>query len=134
MWWRGPEAAWILGDVSGFRAKRAYDEPSEDDGHRILVDRLWPRGLSRERAALDGWVKEVSPSTGLRKWFHAAPEERRAEFTERYAHELNEPTQQQAIGELRALADKETVTLLTGARDPGHSYLVVLLKQLNAQE
>lgn len=117
--------------MSGFRVKRAYEDPSPQDGRRYLVDRLWPRGLSRERAALDGWAKEVAPSAELRKWFHAAPEERQAEFAVRYADELGEPEQQQAISELRALAGTETVTLLTAVKNAEHSYLTVLLEQLS---
>ena len=119
--------------MSGFRIKRAYEAASEKDGQRILVDRLWPRGLSREQAKLDGWAKDVAPSTELRKWFHADPEGRRAEFDERYADELSGSTQRQAISDLQASAAKETVTLLTAVKDAEHSYLTVLLEQLKSK-
>ena len=120
--------------MSGFRVKRAYDDPSPQDGRRVLVDRLWPRGLSRERAALDDWAKGVAPSAHLRTWFHEAPQERKDEFAVRYADELAEPAQQQALSELRATAREETVTLLTATKDAEHSYLAVLLEQLDHPE
>ncbi len=104
--------------------KRAYDPPSPQDGTRILVDRLWPRGLSKAKAALDGWNKDVAPSTALRKWFDHRPE-RFAEFARRYRAELkNNP----AVAELRALKGK--VTLIYGARDPAINHAVVLAKVL----
>ena len=104
--------------------KRAYDPPSPQDGTRILVDRLWPRGLSKAKAALDGWNKDVAPSTTLRKWFDHRPE-RFAEFAKRYRAELkNNPT----VAELRALKGK--VTLIYGAQGPAINHAVVLAKVL----
>jgi uncharacterized protein YeaO (DUF488 family) len=104
--------------------KRAYDPPSSQDGTRILVDRLWPRGVAKAKAALDGWNKDVAPSTALRKWFDHRPE-RFAEFAKRYRAELkNNPT----VAELRALKGK--VTLVYGARDPAINHAVVLAKVL----
>jgi uncharacterized protein YeaO (DUF488 family) len=100
--------------------KRVYDKPAETDGARILVDRLWPRGLSRRKAALDGWNKAVAPSPALRKWFGHKPE-RFAEFRRHYRAELkNNP----ALEELRAAKGK--LTLLYGAKDPKINHAVVL--------
>jgi uncharacterized protein YeaO (DUF488 family) len=104
--------------------KRAYDPPSPTDGTRILVDRLWPRGVAKARAALDGWCKDVAPSTGLRKWFDHRPE-RFAEFSRRYRAELRHNP---AVAQLRALKGK--VTLVYGARDPAINHAVVLAKFL----
>jgi uncharacterized protein YeaO (DUF488 family) len=104
--------------------KRAYDPPSSKDGTRILVDRLWPRGLSKAKAKLDGWNKDVAPSTQLRKWFGHRPERFR-EFTKRYRAELKHNA---AAAELRALKGK--VTLVYGARDPAINHAVVLAKLL----
>ena len=104
--------------------KRAYEPPSPKDGTRILVDRLWPRGLSKAKAALDGWNKDVAPSSALRKWFDHRPE-RFKEFARRYLAEL---AHNPAVGELRALKGK--VTLIYGARDPAVNHAVVLAKLL----
>jgi uncharacterized protein YeaO (DUF488 family) len=110
--------------VRSVAVKRAYDPPAATDGTRILVDRLWPRGLSKAKAALDGWNKDVAPSTPLRKWFDHRPE-RFTEFQKRYRAELkNNP----AVAELRALKGK--VTLIYGARDPAINHAVVLAKVL----
>lgn len=115
----------------GFRLKRVYEEPSADDGARILIDRLWPRGMSKERAELDDWDKELAPSTDLRRWFHADKDGRFKEFTRRYAAELDAPDVQPHLEALRKRAKKGRVTLLTGTADPAHSYLEVLLEALN---
>ena len=104
--------------------KRAYDPPSEKDGTRILVDRLWPRGLSKAKAALDDWTKEVAPSPRLRKWF-GHREDRFAEFTRRYRAELKDNP---ALDALRARKGK--VTLIYGARDPKINHATVLAKIL----
>lgn len=103
--------------------KRVYDKPTKDDGMRVLVDRLWPRGVSHEEAALDLWLKEIAPSPELREWFGHKPE-RFEEFTQRYHHELAENP---AVDTLRALVkDKPRVTLLFGAKDPQVNHAVVL--------
>jgi uncharacterized protein YeaO (DUF488 family) len=94
-----------------------------DDGVRILVDRLWPRGLSKDRAAIDRWMKDIAPSSELRKWFNHDPE-RWTEFQQRYKHELREHAAE--LEQLRALARTSTVTLLFGARDEQHNDAVVL--------
>jgi uncharacterized protein YeaO (DUF488 family) len=104
--------------------KRAYEPPSPKDGTRILVDRLWPRGVSKAKAALDGWNKDVAPSTPLRKWFDHKPE-RFQEFARRYRAELKHNP---AVAELRATKGK--LTLVYGARDPAINHAVVLAKVL----
>ncbi|WP_034262835.1 DUF488 domain-containing protein [Actinospica robiniae] len=114
----------------GFRLKRIYEEPARQDGMRVLVDRLWPRGMSKEHAELDEWDKELAPSTDLRKWFHADRDERFDEFSERYRAELQGDDQQERLATLRGKAAKSTVTLLTGTADAEHSYLAVLLEEL----
>lgn len=105
------------------RLKRAYDHAAPADGRRVLVDRLWPRGVSKENAALDEWAKDLAPSTELRKWFGHDPE-RWTEFAEKYAQELQ--AQQAAVRQLRDLARKHTVTLIYAARDEEHNEAVVL--------
>jgi uncharacterized protein YeaO (DUF488 family) len=110
--------------------RRIYEEPSPQDGKRVLVDRLWPRGVSRERARLDKWLKEVAPSTGLRHWYHHDAE-RFAEFRRRYVAELDDPQHEEAVEELRALASDGTVTLLTATKDADHSEAAVLAQWLD---
>ena len=105
--------------------KRAYDEPTKDDGKRILVDRLWPRGLSKERAQVDLWLKDVAPSNELRKWFAHDPE-KFAEFRRRYKAELASGEAIDALGQLRELARQGPVTLLFAAHDTEHNNAVVL--------
>ena len=106
-----------------FLTKRVYDEADADDGFRVLVDRLWPRGVSKRDAALDLWLKDVAPSPELRVWFgHRA--DRFAEFSARYTAELDTSP---AVDELRRIArTNPTVTLLYGARDPDVNHAVVL--------
>jgi uncharacterized protein YeaO (DUF488 family) len=100
------------------KIKRAYDEASEDDGYRILVERLWPRGVTKERAALDLWLKDVAPSTDLRKWFHSHPDDWE-EFRERYWRELNGKNDDIAL--LMKQAEESIVTLIYSARDREHN-------------
>ncbi|KFI34182.1 uroporphyrin-III methyltransferase [Haematobacter missouriensis] len=109
--------------ASHLRLKRVYDPPDPADGKRILVDRLWPRGMTRERAALDDWRKDLAPSDGLRRWFAHDPA-KWPEFRERYLEELK--AQGAALSQLRAEAEGEVVTLLYGARDTEHNEAVVL--------
>lgn len=107
--------------------KRIYDDPASDDGYRILVDRIWPRGVSKEDAALGAWLKEVGPSTELRKWFGHDPE-RFEEFRRRYRSELDGNP---AVETLRAaIEDHKHVTLLYGAHDREHNQAVVLQEYL----
>lgn len=104
------------------RIKRVYAEPEADDGERILVDRLWPRGVSRQKAAFAEWMKDVAPSTELRKWFDHKPE-RWAEFQTRYREELKDNP---AIDDLRKRAASGTVTLLYGSRNTQFNHAAVL--------
>lgn len=113
--------------MSQIQVKRIYEEPKRSDGFRVLVDRLWPRGISKERAALDLWMKTIAPSSELRRWFgHDA--KRWKEFVRRYRAELREHGAE--LAELRSRARKQPVTLLFGARDIGHNEAVVLREVL----
>ncbi|MGH3536144.1 MAG: DUF488 domain-containing protein [Pseudonocardiaceae bacterium] len=94
------------------QVRRIYDPPAPDDGIRVLVDRIWPRGVSKGRAQLDEWCKEIAPSTELRKWYHHDPA-LFEEFARRYRDELTEPVHAAALEHLRELAKKQTLTLLT---------------------
>jgi uncharacterized protein YeaO (DUF488 family) len=107
--------------------KRVYEKPSRRDGLRILVDRMWPRGLTKERAAVNLWLKEVAPSTELRKWFGHDPAKWR-QFQVRYRKELRE--KKDAIKLLKQKAEEHTVTLLYGARDEEHNEALVLKRLL----
>ena len=107
------------------RVRRVYDEPSGEDGTRVLVDRVWPRGLSKQNAHVDQWCKQVAPSTALRKWYGHDPA-RFAEFTRRYRSELEQPEQAEALTHLRDLAREGTVTLLTATRAVEISQAAVL--------
>lgn len=109
--------------ASHLRLKRAYEPAEPDDGTRILVDRLWPRGVSKAKAALDDWIKEVAPSTELRKWFGHDPV-RWSEFQRRYRAELS--GQSAALDRIRSLAKAGVVTLVYGAHDEQHNDAVVL--------
>jgi uncharacterized protein YeaO (DUF488 family) len=105
--------------------RRIYDGPQDDDGARILVDRLWPRGVSKERAHLDDWCKEVAPSTELRRWYNHDPA-LFDEFAVRYRDELRGPSQAAELARLRQLARKGTVTLLTASKAVDISEATVL--------
>lgn len=107
--------------------KRVYEEPKESDGTRILVDRLWPRGLTKEKARVDLWLKEVAPSTELRKWFGHDPK-KWTEFQARYAQELKSHGEQ--VAALKQEAARGPVTLLYGAKDEEHNEAAVLQKIL----
>lgn len=113
-------------DVMMVRIKRVYEQPSEVDGTRVLVDRLWPRGLSRNEAAIDVWLKDVAPTTELRKWFSHDPLRWDA-FVRRYREELEENP---ALDVLRRLTRSGTVTLLYATRDEEHNQAVVLRQML----
>ena len=112
------------------RVRRVYDAPEPTDGRRVLVDRLWPRGLSKEKAALDDWCKQVAPSTELRKWYAHDPD-KFEEFAERYRAELNDPERAEALDELRKHAASGTLTLLTAARRSDISEATVLAEVLS---
>ena len=110
---------------SQVRMRRVYDEPPREDGTRVLVDRVWPRGLSKDRARLDEWSKQVAPSAGLRRWY-AHDRARFAEFSRRYRVELQAPERAAALSHLRRLAKDQTVTLLTATKDIAISQAAVL--------
>ncbi len=108
------------------RIKRVYAPPAPEDGYRVLVDRLWPRGLAKETAAVDLWLKEIAPSTELRKWFGHDPE-RWPEFTRRYGVELETSERAAALGRLRGVVrDRRSVTLLFGAREEALTHATLL--------
>ncbi|MGA8116276.1 MAG: DUF488 family protein [Actinocatenispora sp.] len=108
--------------------KRVYEEPSSSDGHRVLVDRLWPRGLPKESADFD-WEKRVAPSDGLRMWYGHIPE-RFDEFARRYRQELTGAERREGVDHLAQLAQSGTLTLLTATKDPSHSQAEVLKEVL----
>jgi uncharacterized protein YeaO (DUF488 family) len=110
----------LLGNV---KLKRAYEAPAVEDGTRILVDRLWPRGIKKADAAIDLWMKDVAPSTGLRQWF-GHETDRWQEFRRRYVDELRQKSD--LVDELRALARKGPITLVFAAHDQTHNDAVVL--------
>jgi uncharacterized protein YeaO (DUF488 family) len=107
------------------RVRRVYEEPEPGDGTRVLVDRIWPRGLTRAKAALDEWCKDVAPSDELRTWYHHDPD-RFEEFGRRYLLELQDPRRAEALAHLRGLARHRQVTLLTATRQPEISEAAVL--------
>jgi uncharacterized protein YeaO (DUF488 family) len=107
------------------RVRRIYDEPTRHDGTRVLVDRIWPRGMSKDRARLDEWCKQIAPSTGLRTWYAHDPQ-RFAEFSRRYRAELAEPERAAALEHLRSLAATGALTLLTATKQAEISEAAVL--------
>lgn len=111
------------------RLKRAYDPPAPEDGYRVLVDRLWPRGLRREEAHVDAWLRDLAPSDALRRWFGHDPA-RWEEFRRRYLEELREPARQALLEGLERRARGGTVTLVYGARDAERNQAVVLREAL----
>ena len=114
------------------KIKRAYQPPEEEDGFRILVDRLWPRGVSKDKAKLDLWLKEVAPSNELRKWFGHDPE-KRSEFQKRYSAELKD--KRIFLSKIKDLEkEKGTVTLIYSAKDEEHNDAVVLRDKLQIEE
>ena len=110
------------------KLKRVYEAPAKEDGTRILVDRLWPRGLTKEKARVDLWLKEVAPSTELRKWFAHDPA-KWSEFQTRYKAELKHNPEQVAL--LKKAVAKGPATLLYGAKDEQHNEAIVLQRLLN---
>jgi uncharacterized protein YeaO (DUF488 family) len=110
---------------SQVRLRRVYDDPSPDDGVRVLVDRVWPRGLTRAAVHVDEWMKDIAPSTQLRRWYGHRPE-RFTEFRRRYLLELRDAQPAATVDRLRELARTRPVTLLTATRDVEHSQAAVL--------
>lgn len=109
------------------KIKRVYEKPAKEDGERILVDRLWPRGLTKEKAGIDTWLKEISPTTELRKWFGHDPAKWK-EFQKRYFNELNE--NKEAVDILKDHIKNGAVTLVYGAKDEEHNEALVLKEWL----
>jgi uncharacterized protein YeaO (DUF488 family) len=116
--------------ASDVRAKRVYDRPEPGDGYRVLVDHVWPRGVSREAAQLDDWRRELAPSDELRKWFDHVPE-RFQEFRTRYRDELT--AQAELLADLRRRAQTEPLTILYAARDREHNNGVVVAELLRGR-
>ncbi|MEU8879321.1 DUF488 domain-containing protein [Streptomyces hydrogenans] len=114
------------------RVRRVYDAPAPDDGVRVLVDRLWPRGLAKADAHIDEWPKALTPSTELRRWYHGPGEGDYDEFRRRYEAELAAPDAAEALDRLRALAETAPLTLLTATKHPETSHTEVLKKALTA--
>lgn len=109
--------------------KRAYEPPARGDGFRVLVDRLWPRGLTQEKLKIDGWMKEIAPSAELRKWYgHEV--EKWPKFRKRYRKELSMPPASALLGQLAASARRRRVTLVVGARDVEHCNGVVIAEMI----
>ncbi|MFI8166392.1 DUF488 domain-containing protein [Streptomyces sp. NPDC085931] len=113
------------------RVRRVYDPPEPRDGVRVLVDRLWPRGLAKDAARVDEWPKALTPSTELRRWYHAG-EGTYEEFAERYEAELAAGEAAEALDGLRRLAREGALTLLTASKTPAESHASVLARLLRA--
>ena len=111
------------------RIKRAYEPAEPADGYRVLIDRLWPRGLRKDAAHLDAWLKEIAPSDELRRWFGHEPS-KFPEFRERYQRELRGEAGRAALAELARRAARDTVTLVYAAHDETHNNAVVLAREL----
>jgi uncharacterized protein YeaO (DUF488 family) len=109
------------------RAKRIYDPAAPNDGYRVLIDHVWPRGVSRTRAQLDEWARELAPSDDLRRWFDHVPE-RFEEFRSRYRQELDDHTE--SLDDLRRRSQKGRVTIVYAARDREHNNAIVLAELL----
>jgi uncharacterized protein YeaO (DUF488 family) len=126
----GEPSIWRRFTMSGqVTYRRVYEERSSQDGKRVLVDRVWPRGMRKEDAHLDEWLRDVAPSTELRRWYGHEPE-RFAEFRRRYLAELRDSGHHEAADHLRDLAAHDTVTLLTATKDADHSQAAVLAEWL----
>lgn len=111
--------------------KRIYDENPQLGGHRILIDRVWPRGISKEDANLDDWMKEITPSPHLRKWFNHE-QEKFEEFKKAYKEELNQDDKKQKkLQELKDMSANERLVLLYGAKDERHNHAIVLKEVLD---
>lgn len=115
--------------MTDFKLKRAYEPESPDDGFRVYIDKLWPRGLSHETFHYDLWDKDIAPSTSLREWFHADPAERWVEFEKKYSKELETSAAFDSLKKL--LATKNVVTLLYSSHDELHNNAVVVFNLLS---
>ena len=119
-----------MGELS-VKIKRVYDPPAAEDGRRVLIDRLWPRGVRREEAHLDAWLRDVAPSDELRRWFGHDPA-RWDEFQARYHRELADEAHQAALAELRERAQQGPLTLLFATKDTEHNSAVVIREALES--
>ncbi|MEU6705897.1 DUF488 domain-containing protein [Streptomyces wuyuanensis] len=115
--------------MATINVRRVYDDPDPDDGTRVLVDRLWPRGVSKERAAVDAWLKDVAPSGELRAWYHH-DRSRYEEFVARYRRELADGPAAQALEQLRGLVGGGPVTLVTSVRNVEDSHVPTIVDAL----
>ncbi|MCF6523164.1 DUF488 domain-containing protein [Streptomyces sp. JJ36] len=115
------------------RVRRVYEEPDGADGVRVLVDRVWPRGMRKEQAGLDAWEKEAAPSAELRRWY-GHRRERYPDFAERYRAELARPERRAAVDRLRERAGDGVLTLLTATRDVEYSHAVLLAEAVRGEE
>ncbi|WP_171116028.1 MULTISPECIES: DUF488 family protein [Streptomyces] len=113
------------------RVRRVYEPPESEDGVRVLVDRLWPRGLAKDAARVDEWPKDITPSTELRRWYHAG-EGSYEEFARRYEAELAEPEAAELVERVRDLAAKGTVTLVTASKNLEQGHAAVLARLLQS--
>jgi uncharacterized protein YeaO (DUF488 family) len=120
----------MMAGASDVQLRRIYDDPADDDGIRVLVDRRWPRGVSKARAELDEWCKAVAPSDALRKWYGHAPE-RFEEFGRRYLEELEDPERASALRHLRLMTSHGRMTLLTATKKVDTSQAAVLARLLS---
>lgn len=117
--------------MTTIKLKRVYEKKNADDGFRVLVDRLWPRGVSKEDLPFELWPKEITPSPELRKWFHENPEEHWAEFRKKYRHELE---RNDAVTDfLVTIKKQKSVTLLYASRDPEHNHAMILKEFLESR-
>ena len=114
--------------MSSVKIKRIYEAPDKSDGYRMLIDRLWPRGIKKENAAIDEWNKDIASSSELREWFGHDPEKFK-EFTARYTKELHNKNDE--LKQIAGIAKKQNLTLLYGAKDTEHNQAVVLQKVLS---
>jgi uncharacterized protein YeaO (DUF488 family) len=119
-----------MGATRAVQVRRVYDHRVRGDGTRVLVDRIWPRGMTKEKADLNEWCKQIAPSNELRKWYNHDPE-RFEEFTRRYEVELTEPARAEAVAHLRQLASEGTLTLLTASKAVDISEAVVIAALLH---
>jgi len=114
--------------MAQIKLKRVYEDYSDEDGYRVLVDRLWPRGMKKEHLHYDLWAKDITPSPDLRKWFHDDSQNRWESFAEMYRKELS---QSEAVkGFIDTIKDKDVVTLLYASKEPEHNHAIILKKYI----
>jgi len=118
-----------MSNHTNLQIKRIYEDPTDEDGYRVLVDRLWPRGVSKEDAKLDEWMKEITPSPELRKWFDHDPD-KFEEFKKRYENEL--AAKHELVVKLLDMAENQNITLLYAAKDESHNHAIVLKEFLKS--